>query len=80
MLSPGPEESLVRWGIPYIVWGLAYDRRDIGSAGLSAAVGESADTVSLLRVINGRNGDRQDHDSAPHRCGQSTWDSAVGRE
>ena len=48
------EESLVRWGIPYIVVGVALLRspRNQGSAGLSAAAGEPADTVSLLRVIN----------------------------
>jgi DNA helicase-2/ATP-dependent DNA helicase PcrA len=53
--SRAMEESLVRWGIPYIVVGglRFYDRREIKDllAYLRLLV-NPADTVSLLRVIN----------------------------
>jgi DNA helicase-2/ATP-dependent DNA helicase PcrA len=53
--SRAMEESLVRWGIPYIVVGglRFYDRREIKDvlAYLKLLV-NPADTVSLLRVLN----------------------------
>ena len=75
------EESLVRWGIPYIVVGglRFYDRRDQGSSGLSAASDQSGghrQPAAGDQCAQARHW--QDHDPTAHRCGQSTGYSAVG--
>ena len=76
------EESLVRWGIPYIIVGglRFYDRREIKDllAYLRLLI-NPADTVSLLagdQCAQARH--RQDHHPAAHRCGQSIRHSVVG--
>ena len=67
------EESLVRWGIPYIVVELRfYDRREIKDllAYLRLLV-NPADTASCCGLTMCQNEVLQDHNSTPHRCRQS---------
>ena len=75
------EESLVCWGIPYLVVGglRFYDRREIKDplAYLRLLV-NPADTVSLLRVINAQTRHRKDHHSAAHRTRPTSWESWPG--
>ena len=69
-------------GIPYIVVGglRFYDRREIKDLRPSPPAGESGRHRQLVAGDQcAKTGHQQDHDSAPHRCGQSAGDSAVGR-
>ena len=75
------EESLVRWGIPYIVVGglRFYDRREIKDllAYLRLLI-NPADRQPAAGHQCAQARHRQDHDPAAHRCGQPTGHSAVG--